>query len=1277
MFVFRIILLACFILPGVVSAFPSFDPFTDATASGGTAYSSGVPLYHQTNAFGEGWAQWAGASGSSSAAVLCVSGGLVYAGFPSGFPVPPAAAVSLPGSSSAVAGYSAALQFSSPVTADPQNRTVNKIYASFLMQIPNLGYLASTSPIYFGGFATESGDQSIALPSRAMKLFLKGNLASGSSSYWLGIQNANGNGNNAAYDGGGHTASTVLFVVFDYEFGINGQPDVGNLWVNPASSTFGAPTVPTPTATFTTTTTASQLLSAADFYLLARSGATLWGTLNIADLRVGNSWNYVTGAPEVLAPPQSETNPVGSTASFSVGAVAGATNVSPLAYQWAFDGVNLAEDTNATLLLPGLEPTNSGTYSVIVSNSLAAVTNSAVLTISAISINTNPVDQAAAPGGTAVFMVVATGIAPLTYQWQENGTNLSDGASASGTIFSGSQSADLYLSNISYSDSGAVFTCLVTNGSGLTASSTGATLTVGDPVIVSSPASMSVAYGGAVSFSVTAAGSGPLTYQWKFNGANLGATTTNLVITDADYANAGNYTVTVYNARGASVTSPGALLTVVNTNLSTPADELNVKMYGAKGDSVTDDTAAFQTAIAAAQSQAHNGVYLPMGNYVISSPLTLNGLEMVGKIAGGWPADTMPLPTLLIRQTYGPGLGLTNGASVHGIAIKYDQGIPDSTNCPAISVQDVGISITSVRIQNCYDGIDMPEVSTPGRARYSDILIVNPAHVGVQTSKCYDFVQYKHIEVLCPTTMSTGAAFRFGRVDEGGYTGLVASNCATGFEFYTDTDSDGGLFTGSFVACSAIGCGTGVTVTGDHKLKISDSEFSSLNYGAIINGTNAEIIFSGNKWRADNDQAIFVSLAANIVFNANMYWRAAPVASPLVWVQNCTTVTLKDSQYLPGSTGLELDGGVQRAIVYGNSFEDGGITNNTTSGATVIAANLFTASPPPGLVAIPGNGQVTLAWIAPLGATSYQLGRSLFSGGPYTIITSTTATNFVDTAVTNGVTYYYVISALRGGADSANSIEVSATPEIAAPPVPSGLTANPGDGQVILAWSASPAATSYNLEQATNLNGPYVIITNIVATMYTNTGLTDGTTYYYVLSAVDAGGVSSNSAAVSATPEGSWPATPTGLMATGENGEAILGWTASAGATSYDVKRALASGGPYALIAQPVSPGWTDLIVTNGTLYFYVVSAVNASGQSANSIEVSVIPHLPVTLSASLSSQLTLSWPESATNYTVSTTTNLITWVPLTNAIQSNNGLFFVNLPVTNSQQQFYRLVAP
>ena len=90
---------------------------------------------------------------------------------------------------------------------------------------------------------------------------------------------------------------------------------------------------------------------------------------------------------------------------------------------------------------------------------------------------------------------------------------------------------------------------------------------------------------------------------------------------------------------------------------------------------------------------------------------------------------------------------------------------------------------------------------------------------------------------------------------------------------------------------------------------------------------------------------------------------------------------------------------------------------------------------------------------------------------------------------------------------------------MSAPPAPAGLSATAGNAQVALTWNTASGATSYNVKRATVIGGPYTTVTNVTGTSFTDTGLTNGTTYYYVVSASNSGGESGNSTQASATPQ--------------------------------------------------------------------------------------------------------------------------------------------------------------
>ena len=263
---------------------------------------------------------------------------------------------------------------------------------------------------------------------------------------------------------------------------------------------------------------------------------------------------------------------------------------------------------------------------------------------------------------------------------------------------------------------------------------------------------------------------------------------------------------------------------------------------------------------------------------------------------------------------------------------------------------------------------------------------------------------------------------------------------------------------------------------------------------------------------------------------------------------------------------------------------------------------------PTNLTATGSSQQVSLAWTASSGATSYHVKRGSASGGPYTQIASVSTTNYTDTGLTNGTAYYYVVSALNSNGESGNSNEATATPNLAIPAAPTGVNVTAGNTQVALTWNASSGATSYNVKRSTTNGGPYTTISSPTSTSYTDTGLTNGTAYYYVITAVNSAGESGNSSQVSATPNVAVPAAPTGLVATPGNAQVSLSWNASTGATSYHVKRSTTNGSGYSTISSPATTTYTDTGLTDGTTYYYVVSAVNNGGESANSSQVSATP---------------------------------------------------------------------
>ena len=136
-----------------------------------------------------------------------------------------------------------------------------------------------------------------------------------------------------------------------------------------------------------------------------------------------------------------------------------------------------------------------------------------------------PQSQTVTEGQTSTFSVTATGTAPLSYQWNRNNSAISGATSSTYTTAA-----------TTVADNGASFTVQVSNGAGNVTSST-ATLTVNPPpvapTITAQPQNQTVTAGQTASFSVTASGTAPLTYQWKKNGNAISGATSNTYTTPA------------------------------------------------------------------------------------------------------------------------------------------------------------------------------------------------------------------------------------------------------------------------------------------------------------------------------------------------------------------------------------------------------------------------------------------------------------------------------------------------------------------------------------------------------------------------------------------------------------------------------------------------------------------------------------------------------------------------------------------------------------------------
>jgi endoglucanase len=440
-----------------------------------------------------------------------------------------------------------------------------------------------------------------------------------------------------------------------------------------------------------------------------------------------------------------------------------------------------------------------------------------------------------------------------------------------------------------------------------------------------------------------------------------------------------------------------------------------------------------------------------------------------------------------------------------------------------------------------------------------------------------------------------------------------------------------------------------------------------------------------------------------------------------------------------------------------------------------------------GIQAAGGNMETSLNWVASEGATSYNVKRAASSGGPYTTIASCAALSYVDTGLVNGTTCYYVVSAVNGNGEGANSGEVSVTPQFTTLPTPwmdedvGVATEWDGDaGDVGWPGSASYAGGVYSVTgsgidiwgSADSFHYDYRAVSGNCTIISQVTGLPvtdpwakagvmiretlnqDAANVAMLITAQNGSLLSDRpaSAALSSSVSGSgaapywvklvragnsftgyvsstgnvWqevgsvtapmatnvlaglavtahnnlmtntstfanvsvsivaPPAPAVLTAASNTAQVDLAWTATSGATGYNIKRSPASGGPYTTMAMVLAAtNYIDTAIANGASYYYVVTAVNANGESLPSNQAAVSIPLPALAGIYIAgnNSVQLSWPSSATTFSLFSTSNLASptvWSMVTNAIGNQNGTLSVTLPVVASNRtQFFRLAAP
>ncbi len=588
------------------------------------------------------------------------------------------------------------------------------------------------------------------------------------------------------------------------------------------------------------------------------------------------------------------------------------------------------------------------------------------------------------------------------------------------------------------------------------------------PSITSQPGNKTVTAGQTATFSITASGDAPLSYQWKKDGNALtddenisGATAATLSISNTQSGDAGSYTVVVTNAAG-NASSIAATLTVnALTNAASPS--IDTQPTGA---TVNEGDSTPNLSVAASVSDGGTLSYQWYSNSVNS---TISGNAIAGATSATYAAPTTSTGTTyyyaVVTNTNNSVSGTKTATATSNIAAVNVNALTNAAS-PSIDTHPTGATVN--------EGDSSPNLSVAASVSDSGTLSYQWYSNSVNSTVGGNAIAGATSATYAAPTTSTGTTYYY----------VVVTNTNNGVSGTKTATATSNIAT------------VNVNIAPTHTIApIADQTLAALTQGYALGTQETKTIDVTNTGTSD-----LSNLSATVSgIHASDFVITQP-STTLVNGATTSTFTVKAKDGLPAGT----------------------YTATITLSATQMTDVTFTVMQvvnmpnapenPQNLVAVGRNGEVTLNWSTVTGATYYNLymatDPSQLSTASVVIINSSTynAQNLL-----NGTTYFFTVRAGNSGGLSGESNQANATPATV-PAAPTNVLAVAGNGEATVTFTAptenggSPI-TGY---EVTDSSGNAV--TTGAASPIVITGLTNGTSYTFTVKAINGLGKSTASA---------------------------------------------------------------------------------------------------------------------------------------------------------------------